>query len=60
MSEPQATRVEVLGRAFVVYGGKVSTNVIGYLNEQEIAQLQKLAAATSRVTWAEWQQRFTH
>src|SRR5262245_27179730 len=52
MSEPQVTRVEVLGRAFVVYGGKV----IGYLTPQEITQLQKLAAATrsAGVTWQEY------
>ena len=61
MSEPQAmTRVEVLGRAWVVRSGGVSpANVVGYLTPEEAAQVQKLAeaAATKGVTWEEWGQR---
>ena len=62
MSEPQTSRVEVLGRAFVVYGGKAATNVLGYLSKEEIAQLQKLAASarSAGIPWQEWQQRFGH
>ena len=57
MSEETTTRVEILGRAFVVvaHSGKAA-NLIGYLTPEEIMKLQKLAA--TGMTWEQFQQRF--